>query len=85
MKINRRISKQTFASLNALKTMEIRMEDITPEKAAIALVGLWALRLVGKASLHLLKTFLRPGKKLKKLGKWAVVTGATGKFSILYP
>ena len=33
----------------------------------------------GKAGLNLYKTFLRPGKDLKKLGSWAVVTGATGK------
>lgn len=55
------------------------MSDITIETAATGLVGFWALSLVGRAVLHIYKTFLRPGKNLKKLGKWAVVTGATGE------
>jgi hypothetical protein len=55
------------------------MEDITVEKAAVGIVGLIALNLVLKAVTNIFKTFLRPGKDLKKLGKWAVVTGATGK------
>lgn len=55
------------------------MVDATIESAAVAIVGLCALNLAGKALLHLYKTFLRPGKNLKKLGKWAVVTGATGE------
>jgi 17beta-estradiol 17-dehydrogenase / very-long-chain 3-oxoacyl-CoA reductase len=57
------------------------MEDITVEKAAVGIVGLIALNLVLKAVSNIFKTFLRPGKDLKKLGKWAVVTGATGKTS----
>lgn len=59
------------------------MDDITIEKAAIALVGLWSLNLARRVLLHLYKTFLRPGKDLKKFGKWAVVTGATGMFFFL--
>ena len=55
------------------------MPDTTLETAAVAIVGLFALNLAGKALLHVYKTFLRPGKNLKKLGKWAVVTGATGE------
>lgn len=53
--------------------------DITLEKAAVGIVGLMGLNLVLKAVTHLFKTFLRPGKDLKRFGKWAVVTGATGK------
>ncbi|CAJ1954559.1 unnamed protein product [Cylindrotheca closterium] len=53
------------------------MVDSTIETAAVAIVGLFALNLAGKALLHVYKTFLRPGKNLKKLGKWAVITGAT--------
>lgn len=53
------------------------MSDMTIEKAAVGLVGLWALNLAGKALLHVYKTFLRPGRNLKKLGKWAIITGAT--------
>jgi hypothetical protein len=63
-------------------SVEVKMSDITFEKAAAGLVGLWALSLAGRALLHVYKTFLRPGKNLKKLGKWAVVTGATGKLPL---
>jgi hypothetical protein len=55
------------------------MEGITVEKAAVGIVGLIALNLVLKAVSNIFKTFFRPGKDLKKLGKWAVITGATGK------
>ena len=61
------------------------MVDATIETAAVAIVGLYALNLAGKALLHVYKTFLRPGKNLKKLGKWAVVTGATGEFAFMQP
>ena len=53
--------------------------DITMENAAVGIVGLIGLNLALKAVSHLFKTFLRPPKQLKRLGKWAVVTGATGK------
>ena len=60
------------------KSLE-NMSSITIETAAVGFVGLVGLNLVLKALSHLYKTFLRPAKDLKKLGKWAVVTGATGK------
>jgi len=44
---------------------------------AYLLVALSALNLCTKAVLNVYKTFLRPGKDLKKYGQWAVVTGAT--------
>jgi hypothetical protein len=53
-------------------------DSIVEIAAALALVALAAL-LTTKAFLHLFKTFLRPGKELEHYGKWAVVTGATGK------
>jgi hypothetical protein len=46
---------------------------------ATAIVGAICLNLALKALNNLYKTFLRPVKNLKKLGKWAVVTGATGE------
>ena len=49
------------------------------ETAAVGIVTLTALNLLVKALSHLYKTFLRPAKNFKKYGKWAVVTGATGK------
>lgn len=55
------------------------MVELSVETAALGVVALVALNLSVKAILHLYKTFLRPGKSLKKYGKWAVVTGATGE------
>ena len=52
------------------------MEKVEPALAIVAAFGVYLLL---KAVVHLYKTFLRPGRDLKKLGKWAVVTGATGK------
>jgi 17beta-estradiol 17-dehydrogenase / very-long-chain 3-oxoacyl-CoA reductase len=49
------------------------------EDPSTAIVGAICLTLALKALNNLYKTFLRPAKNLKKLGKWAVVTGATGK------
>lgn len=49
------------------------------ENVAVGIVGLIGLNLAFKAASHLYKSFLRPAKNLKKYGKWAVVTGATGK------
>ena len=60
----------------------VTMDDITLEKAAVGIVGLFGLNLALKALSHLYKTFLRPAKDLKKLGKWAVVTGATGTMNV---
>jgi hypothetical protein len=56
------------------------MEKLSLETACVGIVGLLGLNLALKAVSHLYKTFLRPGKDLKKLGKWAVVTGATGRW-----
>jgi hypothetical protein len=56
------------------------MEKLSLETACVGIVGLLGLNLALKAISHLYKTFLRPGKDLKKLGKWAVVTGATGRW-----
>jgi hypothetical protein len=50
---------------------------------ATAIVGAICLTLALKALNNLYKTFLRPVKNLKKLGKWAVVTGATGENIVL--
>lgn len=61
------------------RTSLVTMENLSLETACIGVVGLLGLNLVLKAVSHLYKTFLRPGKDLKKLGKWAVVTGATGE------
>ena len=54
------------------------METPTLEVVAVHLVGLIGFNLAFRALAHFYKTFLRPGKNLAKLGKWAVVTGATG-------
>lgn len=44
----------------------------------LAFIGAVVLALLAlKILVSFYKTFLRPGKNLKKLGKWAVVTGAT--------
>jgi 17beta-estradiol 17-dehydrogenase / very-long-chain 3-oxoacyl-CoA reductase len=54
------------------------MFEVTVETIAVGVVGLAALNLATRALAHLYKTFLRPAKNLKKYGKWAVITGATG-------
>jgi hypothetical protein len=54
------------------------MVALTLETASVGIVALGVLNLATRAILHLYKTFLRPAKNLKKYGKWAVVTGATG-------
>jgi len=53
---------------------------VTFETAACGIVALATLNLCMKAVSNLYKTFLRPAKSFKKYGKWAVVTGATGKW-----
>jgi len=50
------------------------MEDITEMNPIVAIIFLY---LLSKVLSNIYKTFLRPGKNLRKLGKWAVVTGAT--------
>jgi hypothetical protein len=54
------------------------MVELTVETAAVGICGIIAINLVLRATLNLYKTFLRPAKPLKKYGKWAVITGATG-------
>jgi len=51
--------------------------SLTFENVACGIVVLAAVKLGLKAVSNIYKTFLRPGKDLKKYGKWAVVTGAT--------
>lgn len=68
----------TTMSVSCFKEMA---EGVDPTVVnALALVGGLAL---ARCALCLLgavfTTFLRPGKNLKKYGKWAVVTGATGE------
>ena len=53
--------------------------ELTVETACVGIVALAALNLCLRAVSNIYKTFLRPAKNLKKYGKWAVVTGATGK------
>ena len=53
--------------------------SFTFENVACGVVALAAINLCLKAVSNIYKTFLRPAKDLKKYGKWAVVTGATGK------
>jgi 17beta-estradiol 17-dehydrogenase / very-long-chain 3-oxoacyl-CoA reductase len=55
------------------------MDAIKDLEPAVAILGAIGLYYVSKAVTNLYKTFLRPAKNLKKLGEWAVVTGATGK------
>lgn len=54
------------------------MVEFTLQTAAVGIVALGAINLATRAVLHLFNTFVRPAKNLKKYGKWAVVTGATG-------
>lgn len=57
------------------------MEGVDPLiMNALAMIGvLFVVRSVLCVLGALFVTFLRPGKNLKKYGKWAIVTGATGK------
>lgn len=58
--------------LDAVKGLEL------PLQVLLALGALGVLRFALGAVYALYKYFLRPGKNLRKLGGWAVVTGATG-------
>jgi 17beta-estradiol 17-dehydrogenase / very-long-chain 3-oxoacyl-CoA reductase len=67
-----------MASIVLLAMVAGQIKEAEPTVAVLALIGALGLALVfTKASKAAFKTFIRPGKKLKKLGKWAVVTGAT--------
>jgi hypothetical protein len=59
------------------------MDSLKEMDPATAIVGAFGLTLVLKALNNLYKTFFRPAKNLKKFGKWAVVTGATGENIVL--
>lgn len=55
-----------------------QIKEAEPAVAALATFGAVSLALFAtKVSKSLFKVFLRPGKNLKKLGKYAVITGAT--------
>jgi len=44
----------------------------------LAVIGVvWSIKAASTLLQFTFKTFLRPGKSIKKLGEWAVVTGAT--------
>ncbi len=58
--------------LDALKGLDL------PLQLLLALGALGVARFLLGAVYALYKYFLRPGKNLRKLGSWAVVTGATG-------
>mmetsp|Transcript_25733 Transcript_25733/g.38013 ORF Transcript_25733/g.38013 Transcript_25733/m.38013 type:complete len:329 (-) Transcript_25733:164-1150(-) len=63
-----------------IEQSHLTMEDILSSPAAVPLVAVGVLACASFA-LKVLKstydTFIRPGVNVKKLGKWAVVTGAT--------
>lgn len=58
--------------LEALKGLD------APLQLLLALGALGVARFLLGAVYAVYKYFLRPGKNLRKLGNWAVVTGATG-------
>ena len=60
--------------LDALKGLD------APLQLCLALGALAVARFLLGAVYAVYKYFLRPGKNLKKLGSWAVVTGATGEW-----
>jgi 17beta-estradiol 17-dehydrogenase / very-long-chain 3-oxoacyl-CoA reductase len=69
-----------MASIVLLAMVAGQIKEAEPTVAVLALIGALGLALVfTKASKAAFKTFIRPGKKLKKLGKWAVVTGKRTK------
>lgn len=59
--------------------MDAITDNVPPQvvSTATALGLLTLVSMLYRSVSHFYKTFLRPGKDLKKLGKWAVVTGAT--------
>mmetsp|Transcript_3972 Transcript_3972/g.10502 ORF Transcript_3972/g.10502 Transcript_3972/m.10502 type:complete len:84 (+) Transcript_3972:88-339(+) len=52
------------------------MSDIDWKFGVLSAIGTY---FASKAVIHFFKTFLRPARDLKKFGKWAVITGATGE------
>ena len=63
--------------LDALKGLD------APLQLCLALGALAVARFLLGAVYAIYKYFLRPGKNLRKLGSWAVVTGATGKREVV--
>jgi len=67
-----------MSSLVALYFVWGQIREAEPAVAALALIGaLGCAKLASKISSNMFKTFVRPSKNLRKLGQWAVVTGAT--------
>lgn len=60
--------------LDAIKGLD------APLQLLLALGALGVARFLLGAVYAVYKYFLRPGKNLRKLGGWAVVTGATGEW-----
>jgi hypothetical protein len=60
-----------------MKAIPAELQPFLPPLAVVG--GLYLLSFVGTALLSFYRFFLRPGKNLKKLGAWGVVTGATGE------
>lgn len=70
-----------MASIVLLAMVAGQIKEAEPTVAVLASIGALGLALMAtKASKAAFKIFVRPGKKLKKLGKWAVVTGKSRKF-----
>lgn len=69
-----------MASIVLLVMVAGQIKEAEPTVAVLASIGALGLALFAtKASKAAYKIFLRRGKKLKKLGKWAVVTGEIDK------
>jgi 17beta-estradiol 17-dehydrogenase / very-long-chain 3-oxoacyl-CoA reductase len=67
-----------MASIVLLAMVAGKIREAEPTVAVLASIGALGIALLAaKASTAAFKIFIRPGKKLKKLGQWAVVTGAT--------
>lgn len=70
-----------MASIVLLAMVAGQIKEAEPTVAVLASIGALGLALMAtKASKAAFKIFVRPGKKLKKLGKWAVVTGKSRAF-----
>lgn len=68
-----------------MSTLVDSIKEADPAFAVLAVVGsLCLIKVAAKMLLAFYKMFLRPGKNLKKLGKWAVVTGATDGIGLAY-
>lgn len=68
------MAKPIALDLDAFKGLD------APLQLCVVLGALALVRFALGAVYAVYKYFLRPGKNLRKLGSWAVVTGATGAF-----